>query len=45
MRYVKNEYAQTPLRERIESLLVDLVLATGAIALVLVFGFLLGYLS
>ena len=45
MRYVKNEYAQPPLRERIESLLVDLVLAAGAIALVLVFGFLLGYLS
>ena len=44
MRYVNNEYAKPPLRERIESWVVDLVLAAGSIALVLVLGFLLGYL-
>ena len=45
MRYVKNEYAKPPLVERLENLVIDVVLAAGAIALVLVLCFLLGYLS
>ena len=45
MRYMNNEHAKPPLRERLEDLAMDITLAAGAIAIALVFGFLLGYLS